>query len=883
MKYILLIILTICSATVSADTVVTDGALFANTTFLKSKSPYVFNQNLTVQPNVILTIEKGVTLVFNQGGLFVNKGTLVGNGFTVESKAPNFSFLVQCNNCNLNLNFVAVIGVPRSFISAWNNSTVLLDNIDVNFSSTSPNITGIQVFNNTSLTVSNSSFTRLAKAMDIFSFSTTSITNSFFTYNDHAIYTFDSSVDLQENDFEYNHIAIEFFANLDVLPIVDAHNNWWGQASFPPIYRDEIAQVKQSDINAIVGVVIYDPWNKEPHKKKQIVEGISNVLFLPGLMGSRLYKKETFENQLWEPNRNKDVSRLFLNSSGKSIEQSVYTRDIISKTNIVGGVTSLEQSPYKDFQTYLNGLVQSKTINSWKSAPYDWRYSPDTIVRDGIVVGDGKYTIITSLVAEVVSLAKNSKTKKITIITHSNGGLVAKQLMIELQKQKLDSLVEKIISVAMPEYGTPQAITSLLYGHEQSIAGGLILRATIAQKLGINMPSAYSLIPTEKYFTTGNSLTIKDTVIHQKTELNTIISTMGNINQTLLAQADTLHLAVDNWNPPPTIPMYQIVGTGVLTVSGIGKNSKGKPLPEYSSTGDGTVQDMYNQTTREFTRTGKVFIADLHNTKFNHTTIMNAGEVMKYIDLLVRKIPEEAALIPFGAYPSYFDTFTLLSLSTPTQIELSQKNIQITTVLGKDILNHDLQTQFDFTSSKSSEGRFDLFDKNIQYISYTPIEKIEIHNSKNDTFDIGVYTKSLEGIQEIQYEDIVLFQDTVLSLDFNSDNSQVDITLPLLNQHVYSSPVSQNTATSSIIDIVTKVTQVKSAIQISNITQYIKSRYIRRLDTIAESKSEAALASLKGSIEEGIKAIDAFSHTQMLKNRYAKLKQDYIYIVYLLR
>lgn len=881
MKYITLLIIFFCATTVSADTVFNSSLISKDTILTKAKSPYVFNQQVTVTEGVTLSVESGVKLIFTHGGLFIHKGKLVGNDFLIESKENVFSAMVQCDACDVLINTLDVSGVPRSFMSVWNGASVILRNVVIDFSAAGNNITGIQAFNGSTIQIENSRFTRLTKALDIFSFSSSTIHNSFFTYNTHAIYTFNSNVDIHESDFEYNHIAVEFFASEGVLPIVDAHNNWWGEASAPPVYREDISQVKQTDINAIVGVIIYEPWSKEPHKKNPDIQSVSNVLFIPGLMGSRLYKKETFENQLWEPNRNKDVTRLFLNSSGKSIESSIYTRDIISKTNIAGGVQGIDQLIYKDFESYMNELVKSKTINSWKAIPYDWRFSSDSILNEGIMIGNGKSVSTTNLVTEVIALAKNSKTKKVTLITHSNGGLVGKQLMIELRKQKLDSLIDKIIFVAMPEYGTPQAITSLLYGHEQSIANGLILRASVAQKFGINMPSVYSLLPTEKYFD-GAVVSIDGEQISSRSRLDTVLFEKGNINNNLLSRSQSVRNLLDAWVSPLYVPIYQIVGTGLLTVSGIMRNSEGDPLPQYSSSGDGTVQDMYNKSSKVFHRTGKVFIADLHGTKYKHANMMNYSPVLTYIDLLIRKNPADAAEIPFGSYPEYPNQFTLFTLSASTT-ELSQKIISVTHKEGKDSLTRNTQSQFDFVTQADSESRFDLFNKNIQYITDGQPQKLQIANNKDNFLDVTIYNQTAFETKEIQFEDIKLFQDAVFSFGFSNPEQYAEISMPLVNRSIQILPTVSKATTTGLIDMADKIINAKTEIYSSNVTGYIKDRYMRRLDNILKSGDKKAFVSLVESIEAGIGRIDQLSHNQSLKQKYAKLKQDYTFILYLLK
>ncbi len=59
----------------------------------------------------------------------------------------------------------------------------------------------------------------------------------------------------------------------------------------------------------------------------------ANVLFLPGIKASRLYKKGTLgtEDQLWLPNYfGNDLKDLALDGDGKSVN-SVYAKDILSQ------------------------------------------------------------------------------------------------------------------------------------------------------------------------------------------------------------------------------------------------------------------------------------------------------------------------------------------------------------------------------------------------------------------------------------------------------------------------------------------------------------------------------------------------------------------------
>jgi len=63
--------------------------------------------------------------------------------------------------------------------------------------------------------------------------------------------------------------------------------------------------------------------------------GHSSIAFIPGIQAGRLYRQQTFENQLWEPNAISDVNTLNMNENGTSENHDIYTRDVINETNLV--------------------------------------------------------------------------------------------------------------------------------------------------------------------------------------------------------------------------------------------------------------------------------------------------------------------------------------------------------------------------------------------------------------------------------------------------------------------------------------------------------------------------------------------------------------------
>ena len=52
----------------------------------------------------------------------------------------------------------------------------------------------------------------------------------------------------------------------------------------------------------------------------------------------------------------------------------------------------------------------------------------------------------------------------------------------------------------MPQTGTPKAIAVLLHGYQEALLSGIIVKTSTARTLAENLPAAYNLLPSEKYF-----------------------------------------------------------------------------------------------------------------------------------------------------------------------------------------------------------------------------------------------------------------------------------------------------------------------------------------------------------------------------------------------
>lgn len=457
---------------------------------------------------------------------------------------------------------------------------------------------------------------------------------------------------------------------------------------------------------------------------------VSNVLFLPGIKGSRLYRSagdcdsrtQNCTNELlWEPNNDDLAKGLYLDSSGKSVDYDVHTveKDILTYGTLYG--TSIRQDFYNTFVTEMNALQTSSVYPGWQWVPitYDWRLSLPDIVNNGTKYGDRIYyseaTSTPYIVQTLKELARTSPTGKVTIIAHSNGGLVAKELMIKLGSTETGNLIDKVIFVGVPQTGAPQAVGAELFGYGESLpfddcsqvigasflCSGNLHRDT-ARSLAENSPMGYHLLPSARYFSDvpdavnpviafdSEHLFEKErsaygTIIQNDNELlNYLLSTEGGrikpafeditkpnvLNPNLMQYAVGIHSSIDAWLPPPGVQIYQIAGWGKNTVSGIKLYDEPiringftvgytpKYRPNFVEDGDGVVP-VPSALMMNNTENVRRYWLNLVGTRENHGTIFENSDVRTFLNHLI--------------FNNSTTTPVRISSSQPQSINLSKK------------------------------------------------------------------------------------------------------------------------------------------------------------------------------------------------------------------
>lgn len=338
---------------------------------------------------------------------------------------------------------------------------------------------------------------------------------------------------------------------------------------------------------------------------------LSSVLFIPGTEASRLYRRDILgvEHQVWEPDLFTDIPFLAMNPDGTSKYQ-LYTKDIINSIAANNAPESVLESSfgqnlqvYGAYETFMNKLVASSTVDmtQWRAYPYDWRYDPIDIVNDGTLTEMPNGSIQRVYLEKLLEqMASSSATGQVTIIAHSNGGLLAKALLNKLQQEGKTNLIDQLIMVGTPQWGTPSDIGVMLHGDGQLAGFGLVMTPSAARKASQYMPDGYALFPSAAYFshvatpvgTFDRSGSLSDLYANAYGASTTSFTALSNfledtagldatmpepnslhtplvLSKALMEKADTLHALLDNWTPPTGIKVTTIAGWGQLTLSGL--------------------------------------------------------------------------------------------------------------------------------------------------------------------------------------------------------------------------------------------------------------------------------------------------------------------------
>jgi pimeloyl-ACP methyl ester carboxylesterase len=796
-----------------AETIIDQGYLHQSTTWDAVHSPYIIEDQVFVPRGISLHIKpgtkivassslEGVSAIYVEGSMVVQGDKSAHVSISGPSSISISIGIASVEYADISLSdgigvYDANFTLQRSTVSGSSNA--------ITTRSSSISIEDSKLFNNRNAVTIQPSSSEIFPVQNNNQYGMGGIGNMYLAQIDPKL----SNIIIKNSSISNN--SNYSIRNLDSMEVV-ATNNWWGSDRGPMF----------AGINKISGIVKYEPWLAQDPDVTQ--NCCSSILFIPGLEGSRLHMGA---NQLWEPNRDEDVKKLYLNSDGSS-NNTVEVGDPIGKAYGIKEV-------YGRFIDYLYSLKNDHIVNSSQFFAYDWRKPISEVVQGkGGSNVNGIIQVNQNLVDIVSAMASSSKTNKVTLIAHSNGGLVAKYLVKTLTDLGKEYLIDKVISVGVPYIGTPQAIAGLLHGDGQSIAGGAFLGKAVARLLGQNMPSAYSLLPTESYFTKvfGPTIAFASTSIKginngvYPKEINTyqdqvaFVSDSQNSRQnpkdsdlekpikgniSLLDLAKSIHSVIDSYSWPISISKWAIAGWNLATTKSIyyyDKNkcvdSKCKVDLQYklvrSNNGDGTVV-----TPSASYDSDKVITLDLatakkiENKKIDHSNILSASSTIGAIDKLVtnrsktdKELLDEISKIPgvtIGEIDYNREEPAYLQISTHSPVDLHVYDEQ-----GRHVGVVPVPSELDI-----EEGLVTFVDEEIDGVSINPGQGystyVYMNDEKDARYDIvvrgnnfGTFDYQVERVKDgkvldnIEYKNIPVTPFTVASTSIIT--KATDVTSP---------------------------------------------------------------------------------------------------------
>ncbi|HVF53533.1 MAG TPA: alpha/beta fold hydrolase [Actinomycetota bacterium] len=297
------------------------------------------------------------------------------------------------------------------------------------------------------------------------------------------------------------------------------------------------------------------------------------VIFVPGFLGTEIgCPKSDFFDELWPDapspefyNMRLDVTGTRNHPNGNTCNKNAEPGPVVYRAfgfDVYGGM-----------RKYLRSLEGVKSY----FFGYDWRMSP------------GNATTQARLDKLINRARTESGTKKVTLVAHSMGGLVARWYV-----GSNPAKVARVVTMGTPYWGAPKPWLALKHGWTEPPTSGPALDDFIPDKelkrFAVNAFGAYFLYPSPAYYQSlGGWLTWSihgEGPLDMETTLDAVDSARGN--RVLYSDALDAHSArLDSYGGGEGIDWQMIVGTGVQTLTGV-TETEADPLYAYGN-GDGTV------------------------------------------------------------------------------------------------------------------------------------------------------------------------------------------------------------------------------------------------------------------------------------------------------
>lgn len=217
------------------------------------------------------------------------------------------------------------------------------------------------------------------------------------------------------------------------------------------------------------------------------------VVFIPGIMGTRLELETAQGMILWDPDSWSSTGYTWLTENAKTKGSWLHVTNPATVLGSASGISDDESARGWAglVKTYYLGMLralESGLAGSIRQCPvyaygYDWRQSNE-------ISGNGLQTFVNRVLVA-------TEAKKVILVTHSMGGIVARWAMKNPDFRK--DRVAGVIHIAQPVLGAPAAYRRLSAGTSIDFDGwavdALIGNAEEAAEIFRGLPGAMELLP----------------------------------------------------------------------------------------------------------------------------------------------------------------------------------------------------------------------------------------------------------------------------------------------------------------------------------------------------------------------------------------------------
>lgn len=607
----------------------------------------------------------------------------------------------------------------------------------------------------------------------------------------------------------------------------------------------------------------------------------SSVVFIPGFMSSRLY--DAAWERMWETIDDEKISRLFMNEEGESVDPGINSFENDGDRGVIDEAAGF--NIYKKFLAAMDEMVSDgdAKIKEFKVLPYDWR-------KD---IGD----VADKMIGEIIQTAKRSNSGKVAIVAHSNGGLIGKILISKLREMGKEDLVESFVMVAVPQLGTPEAVAALLHGDGMTP----VIRRETYRLLGENMKSAYTLLPSQKYFESvgkpvisfdesvgtvfdhqplGDTIDSFDEFLSFTTSEDTRLkpssqetSVPNILRDQLMNLAESHHRDLDTWVAPESVEVTQIAGWGIDTMSGIEYSAHSKFLcgnnpacfewdrkPIMDEEGDSTVfipsailgenKSLYLNLREhnKWLRRNRIH-KDIMEVESLHTLIKDM--VTKSDASLPEYITDSKPVSEEGRWLRF-------EMHSPATMEIIDMSGNSTGESGQEIPN-SYYMEF-------GEGKYAGVRGEEEY-------EVRIQGTGTGTFTFNVEEGSSGNTKSISFANVPVSTSTKAILTSVSDITQSTLKIDMQGDGVYEKEVRQ------MVDAVDFLKSLKTRIVAMGLDSKWEKDALKRIDKVIKSldsnkkqKADALIAKYLEKIDETLKSFPEASDLQMIKDQLMLLE-----------